>query len=896
MAAYQLFSDELIGVYDPVVFLANDVAYIVVNPDGITYTAFIGEGITYDPITGRPNGGVISRVNVGNNVDGGVLYAISDVHVSMADVAALVDEILILRDAITWTGLIGADPDATIGATEIDIANTDGSFTRLTGAFATVNGEPTGTVDEIAHIASDGVTVLAGPIVYAPPISLDLAAAILLESSASELIYDLLSTGDNVLTGVDNIDVASNQYVFQLLDLGGSDILIGAIPGMSADFSLSGDAIFYIGAIGVVAHAGGDVDQLVNIYNVFGSEFDDGLDGSAIAFTNQILVGNGGNDIIRGGALNDLLNGGAGDDTLDGGAGFDIADYRDLDAPTEVSPGLFYGAYIDLRFIASQDTVSFGSDTLTNIEGVYGSGFNDIIFGSDVDNSLWGEDGDDLLVGLLGTDLLYGGGGADVLQGHDGDDTLDGGAGADDLDGGSGNDVYFVDHLGDTLYEVLGDGLDEARISATYTLAAGVYVERLVASAASITITGNALNNTLVGNGSSTLQGGLGADLYIVSSVGDTLTEAPGGGVDRVEASFTYTLADNIEALTLTGAVAINGTGNNGDNLIIGNSVNNTLTGAQGNDTLIGGLGVDAMFGGLGNDIFHIQNVGDTANENAGEGNDTVNSLITYVLPAHIERLVLNGAAAINGTGNALANTITGNGANNSLFGLAGADTLSGGAGNDILDGGAGIDAMMGGAGNDTYFVDNIADSPTENANGGVDMIFASVNYVMGAHLENITLTGAAAAFVTGNFSNNVMAGNGAANALNGGFGADTLLGKGGNDTLTGGAGPDVFVFDTAPNALTNRDTIADFVVVDDTIRLENAIFSAFVAAGAIAAGNLRAGAGFTTAADANDFLIYNTTNGQLRYDPDGNGAAGAIHFATLNAAPAVTAADFVIV
>ena len=137
----------------------------------------------------------------------------------------------------------------------------------------------------------------------------------------------------------------------------------------------------------------------------------------------------------------------------------------------------------------------------------------------------------------------------------------------------------------------------------------------------------------------------------------------------------TSPLAANRENLTLTGATAINGTGNTLDNVLLGNSVNNTLTGGAGNDTLTGGVGNDTMIGGTGNDTYVVDVAGDVVMENVNEGTDTVQGSLTYTLGANVENLTLTGTAAINGTGNTLNNTLTGNSAANMLIGGAGDDT-----------------------------------------------------------------------------------------------------------------------------------------------------------------------------------------------------------------------------
>jgi Ca2+-binding RTX toxin-like protein len=162
-----------------------------------------------------------------------------------------------------------------------------------------------------------------------------------------------------------------------------------------------------------------------------------------------------------------------------------------------------------------------------------------------------------------------------------------------------------------------------------------------------------------------------------------------------VQSSVTHTLSANVENLTLTGSSAVNGTGNALANTITGNAANNTLSGGDGDDTLIGGGGNDTLSGGQGNDTFVVDSASDVVNENAGQGTDTVQSSVTHTLGNNVENLTLTGSAAIDGTGNALANVLIGNAGSNTLGGGAGDDTLRGGEGNDILDGGAGNDLFI---------------------------------------------------------------------------------------------------------------------------------------------------------------------------------------------------------
>ncbi|WP_368677862.1 calcium-binding protein [Acinetobacter lactucae] len=298
---------------------------------------------------------------------------------------------------------------------------------------------------------------------------------------------------------------------------------------------------------------------------------------------------------------------------------------------------------------------------------------------------------------------------------------------------------------------------------------------------------GQAGNDTLNGStGNDTMYGGKGDDTYIVDSTADVISESVNEGTDTVQSSVTYTLVNNVENLTLTGTIAINGTGNALNNVIVGNSAINTLNGGAGDDYLNGGTGADKLLGGTGNDSYVIDNTGDIVTENTGEGIDSVLSSITYTLGNNLEKLTLTGSTAINGTGNALNNVLVGNSAIN---------TLTGGAGDDYLDGAAGADKLLGGLGNDTYVIDNSGDTVTENASEGIDTVLSSITYTLGSNLENLTLNGSTAINATGNTLNNTLTGNSGVNALNGGAGNDILDGQGGNDQLTGGTGADTALY-----------------------------------------------------------------------------------------------------
>ena len=152
---------------------------------------------------------------------------------------------------------------------------------------------------------------------------------------------------------------------------------------------------------------------------------------------NDILEGLAGDDSLNGGAGDDTLNGGPGADMLDGGAGSDFASYED--SPRGVLVRLH-----DARGVKNGDAQG---DTLTGIEHLVGSQYNDTLAGDGGDNILRGEEGDDTLYGgpAGGDDRMYGGNGDDRIFAGKGDDTLTGGAGVDVMKGGPGEDVLVVD-------------------------------------------------------------------------------------------------------------------------------------------------------------------------------------------------------------------------------------------------------------------------------------------------------------------------------------------------------------------------------------------------------------------------------------------------------------------
>ena len=357
---------------------------------------------------------------------------------------------------------------------------------------------------------------------------------------------------------------------------------------------------------------------------------------------------------------------------------------------------------VQLRVVASYSVAGGPVETMTSTAITAAVGAFHIVLGTNpAGQTLNGTIVADQITGLGGNDRLNGLAGDDILNGGAGSDVLTGGSGNDTMIGGLGNDTYVVSEAGDVVTEAAGEGTDTVWSTISYALTANV--ESLVLSTAigNVSGTGNALNNLIIGNsgdnvldggaGNDNLQGGLGNDTYVVSEVGDTVSEGIGAGTDAVYTSLsTYTLGANLENLAFTGTGMFQGTGN---------ALNNQMLGGTSGDLLRGGAGNDTMSGGFGNDTYIVTETGDVVVEGLDAGLDTVWSTVSYTLSANVESLVLSTAIGnVSGTGNGLNNLIIGNSANNTINGGAGRDTLTGNAGSDTFLFSALSDSGVGGA------------------------------------------------------------------------------------------------------------------------------------------------------------------------------------------------------
>jgi Ca2+-binding RTX toxin-like protein len=703
-------------------------------------------------------------------------------------------------------------------------------------------------------------------------------AANLTGNTLNNVLY--AGAGNNVLDGGSGIDTVSYAYG------------LAGTTGVTVSLAVST----------AQATGGSGSDTLTSIENLIGSAYADKLTGNADA------------NSLGGGAGSDTLDGGAGSDTLAGGDGSDAYFVRDAgDVVSETNATASTGgtdtvlstlaaytltANVENGRIHSTTAANLTGNTLNNV--LYaGAGNNALNGGSGTDTVSYvyglagttgvtvslavgtaqatGGSGSDTLtsienlIGSASADKLTGNADANSLGGGAGSDTLDGGAGSDTLAGGDGSDAYFVRDAGDVVSETnatASTGGTDTVLStlAAYTLTANVENGRIHSTTAA-NLTGNTLNNVLyAGAGNNALNGGSGTD---------TVSYVYGlAGASGVTVSLAVSTAQATGGSGSDTLISIeNLIGSASADKLTGNSGANNLAGGSGNDTLDGGTGSDTMAGGDGNDGYFVRDAGDVVSETnavlASGGSDTVySSLAAYTLTANVENGRILATVAANLTGNTLNNV------------------LYAGAGNNVLDGSSGTDTVSYTYANAGVTV-SLATELTQNTGGSESDTLVSIDNLTGSTYNDS---------LTGNTSANSLNGGSGNDLLSGGLGNDILSGGLGNDTLFVGLGSDIIRFDTLFNATSNRDTISDFNVTDDTIQLENAIFTSLATLGTLAAGSFRSGAGFTTAADANDYLIYNSTTGALYYDADGSGAGvTAVQFATLGGAPALSNLDFVV-
>jgi len=430
-------------------------------------------------------------------------------------------------------------------------------------------------------------------------------------------------------------------------------------------------------------------------------------------FGADTLYGTGAEDAINGFLDDDVLKGFGGADRLDGSFGIDTAFYADstVGVTVNLETGLGYGGTAQ-------------GDTLFSIENLYGSNHNDVLTGNVEANALYG---------LNGNDILKGGGGTDTLDGGSDNDTLKGGGGADHLVGGGGTDTVdygqsppsAADGGGVTVSLVgniarYGDAEGDT-FSSIENVTGSPYGDYLLGDSGANVLRGMFGHDTLHGHdGDDRLEGGAGIDIliggsgddimiggtgddrYYVDSPDDVVIESAGEGIDSVYAMVSYVLPSGADiermmAVLFSDTTAIDLTGNSSGNAIFGNN---------GDNRIDGGGGVDQLIGRGGNDLYFVDNAGDSVTEAGSEGVDEVRTSASWTLTAGADVEILrttddDGTAAINLTGNVSGNVVRANNGNNVVAGGDGNDELTGLGGQDsflfdtALDATFNVDAIL---------------------------------------------------------------------------------------------------------------------------------------------------------------------------------------------------------
>ena len=748
------------------------------------------------------------------------------------------------------------------------------------------------------------------------------------------------SEGNNWLRGLQGDDTIRGGLGNDTINMSngsgssyGNDFIDGDGGVDTLDYGAAARSAVFVDLAAGTASGGGTGGAgsatLQEMENVNGSGFDDIISGSSAA---NFLYGFNGNDILDGREGNDRLEGAAGNDRYTftvspGGANADTvvgfasgADKIVLDGGAHQSLGANGNfAAGDARFAAgagfnsgqdSSDRVIYNTATgqlwydhdgsgsgaaqlIATLQGAPALTATDIV----AQNSTGGgsntpTEGDDSLVGTDGNDTIDGMGGDDTIRGLAGNDSIEGGVGSNLLDGGSGNDS-------------LSSGFTPEFFGRQ------PFADRLI---------GGDGNDTLDGaGGGDTLDGGLGDDLYVVWD-GDIALADPGGvdSVFTIDAS--WTLGNGFENLD-TGP---SDHGGSAASFLIGNALNNIVDGSETNDARIEGL--------AGNDTLYGSGRDGHSFIDGGDGDDLIQSGSGF-------HTIVGGAGNDDVFGGFRPETIDGGAGNDFLLGEEGADLITGGDGDDTLAGVNDLpfdffnefaDTLNGGLGNDIYYVrggETLVDA------GGVDAVVTNTDWTLGAGFEaariewqGVTVHGNELDNSFTNFvwwaddeslpaPDTVFAGGGN-DSFDGGWIAASIIfhGEAGDDVMhasgyarfTGGAGADVFATASAgplqdpEHAPFERHfEVTDFTSGVDTIRLDASFdMTQLGTSGEFTSNDARfhAAAGATSGHDADDRVIYDTSNGDLWYDADGNGAGEAAYIGRLTGAPTLLATDIEVI
>jgi len=248
---------------------------------------------------------------------------------------------------------------------------------------------------------------------------------------------------------------------------------------------------------------------------------------------NDTIIGSDGSDKIYGGPGNDYLSGwgaidflvgGPGADQLYGGADSDIVYYSDHVA----------GVLASADGVAGDDGSPGEGDTIgTDVEGIEGSAFDDVLTGNAAGNILIGCGGSDRLDGLGGNDELTGDGAGAGCAGVNAADVILGGPGVDT--------VRYDERTARVVVDLAGSTANDGEAGEHDTV--GPDVENVIGGSGDDTLTGNASPNVIDGGPGSDKLIGLDGDDTLRGGNGDDFLYG-GNGADTLDGSFGTDLCD----------------------------------------------------------------------------------------------------------------------------------------------------------------------------------------------------------------------------------------------------------------------------------------------------------------------------------------------------------------
>ncbi len=191
-----------------------------------------------------------------------------------------------------------------------------------------------------------------------------------------------------------------------------NDTLTGNSSSNTIEGGAGNDTINGSGGTDTLSYANAGSGVTVNLATTTGQNT--GGAGTDTISSMENLIGSAHNDTLTGTSSANTIEGGAGNDTINGSGGTDTLSYANAGS----------GVTVNLSTTTGQNTGGAGTDTISSMENVIGSGYNDNLTGTSSVNTMTGGAGNDTISAGGGADFLYGGAGADTMTGSTGGDAF----------------------------------------------------------------------------------------------------------------------------------------------------------------------------------------------------------------------------------------------------------------------------------------------------------------------------------------------------------------------------------------------------------------------------------------------------------------------------------------